>query len=70
MFSIWQNSLWLVSFLTYLQTLKFRCIKDILVNGDFGVNFSMVNEMTESYFYTYTKMFTVVELLIQVSSRT
>lgn len=70
MFSIWQNSLWLISFLIYLQTLKFRCIKDILVNEDFGVNFSMVNEMTESYFYTYTKMFTVVELLIQVSSRT
>lgn len=49
---------------------KFKCIKDILVNGDFGVNFFMVNEMTESYFYTYTKIFTVLELLIQVSSMT
>lgn len=28
--------------------LKFGLIKDILVNGDFGISFSMVNEMMES----------------------
>lgn len=33
--------------------LKFRLIKDILVNRDFGVTFSMVNEMMESYLNAY-----------------
>lgn len=37
--------------------LKFRLIKDILVKGDFGVTFSMVNEMTESYLNAYTQKY-------------
>lgn len=34
--------------------LKFRLIKDILVNGYFGATFSMVNKMTESYIQKYS----------------
>lgn len=37
--------------------LKFRLIKDILVKRDFGVTFSMVNKMTESYLNTYIQKY-------------
>lgn len=40
--------------------LKFEPIKDILVNGDFGVTFSMVSELIESDLNAYIQKYSLL----------